>query len=542
MPSKSHPAGVPGGASELGAITRSEIGFLCCFTIALALLTSLPYTVARLASRPGTIFAGVIEHSLDTNNYLAYIHQSSTGSWLFHNPMTGEPHGAVFFNLEWLVAGKIAQLFRLQPASAMDVCRLLSLGLLCIATYWLASFLFKSVLMRRIATVACLGGGGFGWITVVHLLHIRLDSSYFLDLTNANLFPFYWELRLAHFLIAETFIVLGLCFFLLAESNGKPRHYIAAGACYLVAGACRPYDMVFVMTATTLFLAWEYWRRANPISPLWLRSVPVWICFPLLGYYYWVFKIHPVFRWWSVAGNPAPPAWLLALSFGPSFCLLPLIVWRIRRESISNAGLFMASCFVSAVVLAQMHWLFHFAFQFATNILIPMVMLVVLGLENPVTRFARRSGVVGIAAILFVNSFTSIALVGQAVVLAVHGEYRTSTDLTAAYSWLNANSQPSDVILADLDISNAMPQYIAARVFCGYSNAVRADDKLREMRDFFNPQTTSQFREDLIRQNAIGFVVLTGAEIRDLDSLLRDPLVQEVFRNNSVVILARNNP
>ena len=523
-----------------GSIARSEITFLVCFTLALCVLTSLPYVLARVVSFPGSEFSGVLDHSLDTNNYLAYVHESATGSWIFHNPMTGEAHAPAFFNLEWLFMGKVARLFHLQPAAAMNVCRLLCLALLCAAVYWLSSFLFESPLMRRIATVACLAGGGFGWIAAVHLFHVRLDSSYFLDLTNANLFPFYWELRVAHFLVAESFIVLGLCFFLCAESSGRVCYYAATGLCYIAAGTCRPYDMLFVMAATSLFLALSYKRAYQPDLALVLRALPIWICVPVLGYYYWLFKLHPVFRWWSIAGNPAPPAWLLALSFGPSFLLLPVAAWRLRRERISSAGLFLLCCFLSAVVLAHLHWLFHFTFQFATNILIPMVMLVLLGIERPIIRFTQnqRWAMAWIVSILFVNSLTSLALAGQAVVLVAHGEYRIDTDRLAAFSWLNAHSQPGDITLADLETSNSLPQYISSRVYCGYGNAVHADYKLKAVREFFNPQAANGFREDLIRRNGIQFVLLTGSEIGDLDGVVHASLLKEVYRNNSAVILS----
>jgi len=533
------PIGFAAG-SRAKSIARSELNFLICFTLALGVLTSLPYVIGKVVSFPGTVFSGVLDHSFDTNNYLAYVRESATGCWLFYNPMTGEPHTSVFFNLEWLVMGKIAALFHLQPAAAMDVCRLLCLALLCFAVYWLSSFLFESVLMRRIATVACVAGGGFGWFAAIHLFHVRLDSSYFLDLTNANLFPFYWELRVAHFLVAESLIVLGLCFYLHAESSGRWRHYLAAGLSYVAAGACRPYDMLFVMAATALFLVLSYFHPVKVTASVTLRSLPIWICVPILGYYYWLFKIHPVFRWWSIAGNPAPPAWLLAVSFGVSFFLLPLAAWRIRRERISYAGLFMLSCFISAVVLAHMHWLFHFAFQFATNILIPMVMLVLIGIEKPIIQFTqnRRWATAWIAFLLFANSFTSIALVGQAVVLAAHGEYRADSGRVEAYSWIGAHAQPNDITLADLETSNNLPQYISNRVFCGYGNAVHADYKLKAMREFFNPRASNDFREDLIRGNGIQFVLLTGPEIRDLDSLARAPFVKEVYRSTSVVILS----
>ena len=57
---------------EPGAIARSEVKFLAFFTLALCLVTTLPYAAGHLVSVPGTVFTDVLEHGIDSNNYLAY--------------------------------------------------------------------------------------------------------------------------------------------------------------------------------------------------------------------------------------------------------------------------------------------------------------------------------------------------------------------------------------------------------------------------------------------------------------------------------------
>jgi len=348
----------------------------------------------------------------------------------------------------------------------------------------------------------------------LRLLHIPIDSSYFLDLTNANLFPFYWVLKVPHFLVSESFVVLGLCFFLCAERSHRTRYYIGAGLSYMVAGTCRPYDMLFLMAATTVFLALWCWDNRELRWGIALRALPVLMCVPLLGYYYWIFKIHPIFRWWSLYGNPAPSAWLLALGFGMTFLFLPFSAWRLRRGGLGEAGRFMLCCVLTAILFAHSHRLLHFSFQFATNILVPLVMIVLVGLEKPIAEWKEkwRWASASIIALLVVNSFTSIALTGQAVLLATQGDYRADSRLLEAFSWLNAHSRADDVIFADFDMANLIPQYTHDNVFCGYDNAVHLEDKFRAIRQFLDPETSNEFREQLIQQNAIQFVLLTAAE------------------------------
>jgi len=529
---------------EPGAIARSEVKFLAFFTLTLCLVTTLPYAAGHLVSVPGTVFTDVLEHGIDSNNYLAYAQQAASGKWLFYNPMTGEPHREVFFNLEWLAIGKMASLFHVSPALAMNIQRLLCLVLMCYGVYWLSTYLLRSVFIRRVTLVAIMAGGGFGWLVALHLLHIRIDSAYFLDLTCPNLFPFYWALKLPHILVSEAFVVLGLCFFLRAEHNQRTRDYVGAGFCYLIAGACRPYGMFYLMAATVLYLTMWCWRSKGLHRAIVLRAVPVWMCVPLLGYYYWIFKLHPVFRWWSLPGELAPAPWLLAFSYGLSALFLVLSAWRLRQGGLGDASRFMICCLVTAIVLAHIRSLLHFAFQFATEILVPLVMIVIIGLEQSITEWKKRGrwAHAGIVALLLVNSFTSIALAGQAVVLVMRGDFRAERQLLDAYSWLDSHSQSRDLVLADFDNSNQIPQYARTSVFCGYINAVRFADKLKALQRFLEPETSNEFREQLIQQNVIQFVLLTAAEEREIAALGEAPFLKEVFRNNAAVIFSVTTP
>jgi hypothetical protein len=531
------PKPATGTSCRFGRVERGELAFVLFFALCICLVTSLPYAVGHFSHFTGTVFTDTLSRSLDTNNYLAYINQSASGAWLFRNPMTGEPHNAVFFNVEWLAIGKLSFLLHLPPAAGMNVARVLCLGPMCFAVYWLSSFGSNSVLMRRIALVAVMAGGGFGWIAALHLLHISFDSSYFIDLTNGNLFPFYWALKLPHFLFSECFVVFGLCFFLWGESRRRTFYFIGAGSCYMLAGACRPYDMLFLMASTGVFLLVTLFLHRSPSVEIAQRSIPIVMCLPLLGYYYWIFKIHPIFRWWSIPGRPAPSVWLLALGYGLTFLFLIVSLWRIPRWELGSFGHLMLCCVTTAVLFAYAHRLLHFSFQFATNILIPLVMIVVVALEKPITRWQERHhrARLFIIGVLVVNSFSSIALAGQVFVLAMRGEFRTDGQLLEAYSWLDHNSGPHDVVLSNFEIASQIPQSSHNSVFCGYDNAVRFDDKLRVLQQFLDPKTSSAFREELIRKNAIQIVLLTPSEEHRI-TLGANSFVKEEFRNSAAVI------
>lgn len=527
---------------RLGKIRRPEYAFLSFFTLTLCGLTSVPYVLGRLLHFPGDEFTGVLNHSLDANNYLAYVQQSALGAWLFRNPMTPEPHSAVFLNLEWLIAGKLAAVPGISLALATDIERLVCLCVMCFAVYWLATHLFRSVAGRRIATVAIMTGGGFGWLAAAHVFHIPLDSSYFLDLTNANLFPFYWALKLPHFLVSESFVILGFALFLHGEETLKTRYFVASGFSYMAAGMCRPYDMLYAMAATALFITVEGIGNRRVLRNICRRSLPLSLCVPLLVYYFWIFKLHPIFHWWRYFGNPAPTLWLLAVGYGPSFLILVYGLTKIRQSEMGPADRFMICCLVAAVALTYAHHWFHFAFQFATNILVPMLLVAFVLLKKTASSWTRRvhwaNALLMVA--LIANSLTSLALTAQAVWLVKTGDFQIESARLQAYGWILSNSQSGEIILADFEHSNEMPQYTHNTVFCGYINAVEFKKKLESVELFFDPRVSDNFRQKLLQQYNVHYILLTPTEYRDLRAAGRILFLTECYRNTVAVILGNN--
>jgi hypothetical protein len=331
-------------------------------------------------------------------------------------------------------------------------------------------------------------------------------------------------------------VVFGMCSFLRAESRRSTSWYASAGLFYLMAGGCRPYDMIYLMLVTTVYLTWRVGEERS-LGNIFRRLLPVSVCLPFLGYYYWIFKVHSIFRWWTLPGRPAPELWRLLLAFGLTSVLALFAVWKLPRTEISSNSGFMLCGLATAAALSYSYHLFHFAFQFATNILVPAVILIVLFLRTNLLQVRKRSwGSALIAFFLLVNSFTSIALTGQTTLLAKHGEFQVDAKLLEAYSWLDKHSAAGDVVLADFGNSNMLPQYAHNPVFCGYPNAVRFAEKEKALGLFFSSKTKNVYRQELLRQSSVYFLLLTATEQQQLFEFLHSSSVREIFSNDSVAI------
>lgn len=130
---------------QTGSPGWRQVGFVAALALGLVLITGLPYLLAHALPFPRSRFNGNLVYDEDFNSYFAYMRQAARGQRLFHDPFTPEPHGNVFFNLEWLLAGKVAAVFGGSLEGALQVERLAGTFGVCFAFYWLTC---RSLLAR----------------------------------------------------------------------------------------------------------------------------------------------------------------------------------------------------------------------------------------------------------------------------------------------------------------------------------------------------------------------------------------------------------
>jgi hypothetical protein len=524
-------------------VGRREIGFVLIGAGALAALTSIPYLVGLALRDPAARFNGVLAFEQDQNFYLANMRQASRGHFLFRNPFTPEPHGHVFFNLEWLVGGWIAALPGSSLEAAFHVLRILGIFGLFLAIYRLSAELFTTETARRVVLIALTTGGGFGWLLLVPGLAARLQRVTFLD-TYAGLHPFYWSLLAPHFLLGQVCATFALVQFLRAEAQGSVRPYVSAGLLVTLTGVVRPYDMLVLLGALALYLlAATLAKRERNRDLILRRAVPLLVPIPLLGYQYWLSHAHPVYRWWYVQGTSIPPGPLsLALSLGLLSLFLVFFLGNLGGfEGKPRAHVLAVCAFLAAVGVVYSYPLLKFALQAATALAIPAALVATQRLENTMLSLGRRrAGVALLVGLLLVNAASSVVLLTRALRLIEHGEARTPRGLVAAYRWFDGRAGEHDVVMAALESGNRIPRYSSATSFLGHIFCtVDAPAKARSVQDFYSGTTSDESRLGLIRRFGIRYVFHGGAE-RALGTWdpARARWLTEVFRNGAAAIYA----
>jgi len=495
--------------------------------LALAAVTSVPYAAGWRAPLPDSRFNGALEFHHDFNTYFAFQRQAQSGDWLFHNPFTPEYHEKVFFNLEWLAAGKLARLTGWGPEAVLQIQRVLGAVLLGGALYRLLSFLFETEAMRRLVWMWVMLGGGFGWVLYLRLEDTDLARSMFLDL-YAALHPFFWVMLQPHNLVAQGLAVTGLWLLLRAEQTGRSRDFLAAGCCYAAVAAVRIHDAVWLGLATALYIAAR--GRAGALR----RMMVLLPAAPFLIYYTWLFRVHPVFRVWTEQSNlpPAPPSHL-ALSLGLGFVLFVLGLGNLgdlRRKAPARA--LVGCCLLAGLGLFYCYPAIRLSLQFLPALSIPMALVGTMSLEPAVVGAIRRSrwSWLAIAGVLAAHSATSWVLLSSYTEAAREGQSRTDRRLLEAYGWLNDHSRPRDIVLAPPAHGNRIPRYTHNTVFCGNAfSTVEVVEKHRLIAKFLDRGTQDEFRRQLIHRYQIRFVLLEPPG-------LQAAWLREVFRNRAAVI------
>ncbi len=520
--------------------------FVALFALALVLVTSIPYLVGHFAAFPQSEFNGNLVYDADFNAYFAFMRQSAAGQWLFYNPFTPEPHGAVFFNLEWLVFGKLAAITGMSLEAAAQVERVVSAFAFCLAFYWLTSFLFTTVLMRRLVLIMAMLAGGFGWILHLPMLGRFLPSHYFRDV-YPGFQPFFWIFLQPHFLISQCISVLALCLFLHAENSRSWRYYVGAGLCGVVVAGIRPFDALHLMAAVGLYAliviaARKDERSYSRIAP---RLAVVLAPVPLMLYYVWLFRIHPIFQWWSIQNvlpPPKPTSLVAILGVGAILLVCGLgnfkSFWKKPAPQI-----LIICCFLASLTLLYSFPVLKFSLQMGSTIVMPTILVGVMSLEGWLTSLVRRSkwAGVGIAAVLLVNSLSSLLLMKDYTMATLNGEHRTDARLLAAYSWLDAHSEPREIVLpsSSYPVGNEIPRYTHDTVFSGYHfNTVLFREKDEMLRDFFRAEIGDSYRYTLLEEYGIRYVFLRtrGSRTYVTYDPSGTPFLKEIFRNDSAAI------
>jgi len=395
------------------------------------------------------------------------------------------------------------------------------------------------------ATAAFLFTGGFGFIFTIlggsHLVGVDAAQAGTLDM-RYGLLPFQQVLTNPHFSLPHGLILLAYTFFLLAHRESRLSYYIASGAVFIVIGLVRPYDLIlaFVTLPVFLLLSRGHSKRSRITGLL-----PLVMILPVFCYNIWLFKIHPIFSYWSrqglFAGIMPGPLWHYA-AYGVIGILALWRIVQVKHKPFSNCEWFLVVWFTVTFILVQMGRyipLLGWSPQLATSLLAPLVLL---GFSVRIDKLRKSrllygSAISGLVIIIAVSNLSIVAhFVKNVTNRKKAGVYYATKDEFGAWQWMSEHVKEKEVVLALPASSLRIAKYTPASVVAAhYSVSPRFPEMYGIIKE------TLMGLDDTKRLNKlnVSYVYIGPDEKRLNDSQpTEDQYLKPVYNNNSVSIYA----
>ncbi len=459
-------------------------------------LTSLPYLLGYAIVPQGFTFIGTAYNIDDYCNYLSWLRQTADGHFFLHNFFTTDPQKGLEFNLFFWLLGQFAHLTHLSPQLALQVARVGG----CVGLLWLLYRFYRYLCptnpAARMTAFAFAGlSSGWGWLIWTRWQNSNPSGSP-VDAWQPEAYTFLSIYTSALFTVS-TLLILGALYALLrGEETGKWRYPIIAGICGGILGNIHSYDVLHIAAAWGLFLiVWTIRQRGRGVGKSWLRSlVALALILPTTGYEYYAIHAEKVFGERAAVKTTSPAIWHYALGYGIVFLLaLAGWVWIARSLSAKKTSaatssaqlpnsndplgrIFIACWAVAGFLVIYLPVAFQRKMLMGEHL--PLCLLAGYGAAALTKGLTGRTRI-AVLALLVLLSFPSNAFfLRRDMVHLVSNKSETTTttgqvpfltaNLTDAYAWLRANTQPSDAVLGYPPLCTSLPGLAGRAVWAGH--------------------------------------------------------------------------
>jgi hypothetical protein len=491
-------------------------------------ITALPYLYGYLIAGADRVFMGIVMNVPDTAQYFSWARESQH-SILIENKLTPEHGAAVFFNLFWLVVGRLAATLGLGIAETTQLVRPLAGAVYIGAIYWFVGLVTRTRLQRWTAFLVAALGGGLGWLLVVGkqfsgVLSAPLD----LYVTEPN--TFLSVLAFPHQAMAGGLQVVIFGLAALAFERKCGRRALAAGLLALALGVQHGYDLLIVYAVVGVTGLLLVLRDGGWLRMIWLGALVCVPAMPAALYLFALTRISPIWQGvlaqYGNAGVYTPsPLHLLVLMGLPLLVVLGGVALLIARRA-QLRGWFERAPARELLVWA---WLIvgcgllyiptDFQIKMLAGWQVPVALAATwLLLERMVPALARRSHFGPQPRLAQVVAFLFVALVLPVNVYLLSWRfvdlgrrdypYFLQTNEVAALHWLESNSAPQDVVLSSMTLGQYVPAVAGNNAFLAHwAQTLDFYTKGRLVNSVFDARTSDADRKAILDQYGVNYVL-----------------------------------
>lgn len=519
------------------------------FIAVVLIVTALPYLFGYLTAPSGKQFMGILLNVPDTAQYFSWARES-TRSVLIENKLTPEPGDAVFFNLFWLLVGRMSALLALGIPEVTQLVRLIAGSLYLAAIYWFTGLFAWRPAHRWAGFLVISLGGGLGWILVV-MKQFTGELLFPLDLYVNEPNTFFTVMAFPHQAMATGLLILIMGLSAIALRDLSVRAAIAAGVLGLLLGLQHGYDLLVVygVTSVTALALLRLGARGPRI--VLLTAIICVPSAPVAVYLYWLTSKSPI--WQGVLaqyGNagvftPAPAHLLMLVG-------IPLVlVLSARGDTPAKTLLYPPEILLRSWLVIGFLLLYiptDFQIKMLAGWQVPVGVLATRAVFDHVApalrgtlKLAPDRGEVaaGILLILVVLPVNIYLYAWRFVDLGRHDyPYYLLDDEVAALRWLESNAQPSDVVLSSLTIGQYVPSVSGSRAFLAHwAQTLDFYRKQDEVARFFDGRASEADRLGVVSRFGVQYV-FQGEPERALGcySPEKSPFLAPVFSSSTASV------
>jgi len=492
------------------AANHKEWRWVGLLTLALVVISSLPYLIAWAATPEGTHFTGLLINPLDGHSYIAKMRQGLDGSYRFRLPFTPEPQEGAYLFILHITLGHLARWTGLPLIWVYHGARVLAGVILLLVAHRFVVSLGGERGQHRLTLLLLTASSGLGWL-------VALTGYTSADLWVPEAFLFYSVLYTFHFPLA---IALMLVIFMeLARPGRDPnwRESLVATVASVGLSIVQPFGVIPVYATLAVWLGARWlrdrrveWRRAGWTAAAGLAAA----IYPLYGVL--AIQADPVLAVWSAQNQTvSPPAWDWLLSFGLVAVLAPLGAATAVRQR-SDSGL-LALAWVTAAGVG-MYAPIALQRRLALGLQVPLVLLATSGwwqVIRPRLRGRLRRPLT--AAVIAFSTLTNLFLMAMFVIGAMGGEprYYVSDGEWRALEWLREEVDHDQVVLCAPQTGMFVPAWAGQRVVYGHPfETVDAEWREEQVEAYWAGEMDPAEQESFLQGNRVGYVLVGPRELK----------------------------
>jgi hypothetical protein len=484
-------------------------------TIAVMAITFLPYIYAHLITSADLVYTGLMFDVPDHAQYWSWV-TASRKALFISNTMTPEVNNASFMNpMMWLLA-QVQNGFGLSFPSLFQWWRVAVVVLLMPLIVAFVRVMVVEPDRRATALTIAVLGSGLGWFLIVLKKLAGLpDVPWPGDLYTVESNTFWAILGYPYISWAHALILATMLGAWLASRNKDWRYGLLAAIAAAALSVSHAYDLVTVYVVLSVYglVIWARERR----FPLRLAIVGLAIVAcsaPAALYYQRLTSGDPLWRavlgQYSNAGVWTPPHMHLIVLMGVPLLLAAAGVFR--RTRWSDEQCFLATWTATGLILIYLPVVYQI--KLLSGLQFPIAILAANGWHERIrpglerwvpARWAAAALVVMVAATnVYLFAWRFVDLNRRTAPYYLH------RDEVDALDWLSQNASQSDVVIAEANVGQFVPNYGASRAYLAHwAMTNRFYERRANVEAFFAPYVSDEWRHQLLTGERITLVMRT---------------------------------